>query len=177
MIKKLLLLITKYFSLIDKFSYISILINIIIFYSLQYLLFKLLLSKLLNKILSNKLEIIKTLMDRNKLVETIIKRLIEKNYNTAKENNDKEKAIRDKINKKVTYIYVLLPIMIMIGIIIFLILYKRKESRKWNIYDTLNLILIFIAYLTEIYFLLLIVNKYIFIGDQELIYIILNNIL
>jgi hypothetical protein len=162
---------------IDKYTYMSILINIIIFYSLQYLFFKLVLSKILNKIILDKLETIKILMRKNKAVDFIIRKFIEKDYDIVKENSEKEKAVRDKTNKKADLIYILSPIMIYISIVIFLAFYRRINTRNWTIYDTLNIILIFFAYLTEIYFILLIVDKYIIIGDQELIYKVLKAVL
>ena len=63
--------------------------------------------------------------------------------------------------------------MIIISIILLYIIFFMKSDKAWNNVDTLSLFFVTVAYLTELFLFFCIITQYIFIGDVNLILILL----
>lgn len=163
-------IIISYINSLDKYNYSTILLNVIIFYTLQYMFFKYILSNMYMNIVLDKVNIIKNIMNDNTIFDLYIKNKINEDYDKQKENSEKESDVRNKLNDKLTLKYVFIPLILLSILFLFTIVYKWGKGRKWDIYDSISIVLILLAFLTEVYFLFLIVKKYIHVGDHLLIY-------
>lgn len=166
----------NFFLLPDKYNWVTILVNLAVFYFLQYLFFKIILSEQFTNILIDKTNIAINLMKANPLIKRVVLKMINKDYNETKIQAELKNEERAKYNKKVTLKFVFIPLII-IGCLIILTLTIFSSARNWNRYDTLDILFILITYMFEIYFLFLIIKKYIHIGDETLIYKVISLII
>lgn len=156
---------------ITKHNLTVILLNIIIFFGLQFLFFYYIMQYMYADIIKDKVNTLIELMKLNKDYKTIILNYIKNNYKQTKSDAEENIKLKNNINSKLTLIYIIIPYSIVI-ILLFINLLLNKTSVSWNSLDTFNVFIIILAYITEIYFFYFILNKYIFIGDINL----LNNI-
>lgn len=158
----------KVLEVFNKYTIIAILLNCLIFYTAQHFFFNYIISKQLEKVVLDKVEILKLLMKEDENIKNNILNNINEEFDTVKENSAKIKASRHQINKGTTFKFIAIPIVILITLIIFFFL-NIKTTQRFNSFDFISIIAIFLAYVSEIYFLFMIVKKYIHIGDFKII--------
>jgi uncharacterized membrane protein len=83
---------------------------------------------------------------------------------------------REIYNNEILFIYCGIPIII-ISIVLLYIIFIMKNKKQWNQVDSLSLFFVTLAYLTELFLFFCIITQYIFIGDLNLIYIFIVNII
>lgn len=154
----------------SKYTWINIFTTVLFFLIVQTLFFVMIASKQYNKLLLSKTNLISQLAEYNFSVKQSID-LVKNNMDEeliTKANQSYNK--RKNINNKLLIKYCVIPILITTLILIFIIIYKFTDNKKWSNVETIGLILILGSYLTELYFFFFIVRKYEIIGDHELLY-------
>lgn len=166
-------LILNFFLLIDKYGIMVIVLNILIFFILQFLFFYFIIQNQYTELLRDKANILISMMKKDQPLNIFIKSNILSNYNIIKLDAKINKILRDKVNYKLIINYIVLPIMILIGTLIF-VLITFRINRSWNMNDTLSVFMIILAYVTEIYYYFMIVKKYPHIGDIQIVDILVK---
>ena len=67
--------------------------------------------------------------------------------------------------------------MIIIFILLLYVIFFMKSDKPWSKVDTLSLFFVTLAYLTELFLFFCVITQYIFIGDVNLIYNFVVNII
>ena len=156
---------------ITKHNLTVILLNVIIFFCLQFIFFYYIMQYMYADIIKEKINSLIELMNLNDNYKKIILSYIKNNYEKTKKDADENIKLKNNLNLRLTLIYIVIPFSILIMLLIINLLFNRTKN-NWDSLDTFNVFIIILAYITEIYFLYFILNKYIFIGDINL----LNNI-
>lgn len=164
-----------FFTSIDKYSFMVICLNIFIFYILQFLFFYFIIEKQYLTLLLDKANILLLAMKENTLLNTSIKLNILSTFEEVKQNAEISRAAKDKYNLKLIITYFGIPLSVILGMLLISIIFFRSK-RNWTKYDTINVFMIILAYITEIYFFFMIVQKYNHIGDIKLIHNILKSL-
>lgn len=163
----------NYLLKLDKFTWISILLNVLAFMVIQTTFFLLVASNQYENVLKSKISFITDLGNENDSVKQEIE-MLKQNSTELKEKAEASAKIRNQLNRELTIKYCVIPITVVFVIFISLILFV-KSGRKWQPKDTFNVSLILLAYVTELYFFFFIVQKYQFIGDHYIFYNTINN--
>ena len=160
---------------LDKFTWISILSNVLFFMIIQTLFFLFIASKQYNNILNKKVQIISTLSENNEDIEIGLQGIKQAYINKYEEEVKRITNHRLEQNKKITIQYCIIPMTVTI-IALLLVSIFMKSNRKWTKYDSINISLILGAYLTEIYIFIFVIRPYELIGDHDIIYNILKSL-
>jgi len=153
---------------------IPIFMNVMFFMSIQTIFFLYVASKQFENVLINKINIIKVLSENNPYIKSLIQNY--KNSYISNKNFDIIISERERYNNEILLIYCGIP-MIVISIILLYIIFFMKSDKAWNNVDTLSLFFVTLAYLTELFLFFCIITQYIFIGDVNLIFNFIINII
>jgi hypothetical protein len=108
---------------------------------------------ILNIYAQKDLNVRKLLYDFNNIYFPTHSQLAQKQQNLRKEHNE-------VLARQHSYHYIAFAIIILLTIVL-----PMKSNEKWGAVDTLNLIIVLLAYSTELMFFFFIVQKYEFVGD------------
>jgi hypothetical protein len=178
---------------INENDWVIALSNVLFFMVVQMFFFIFIASKQYEEVIISKLDIIKKYGEKN----MPFKFLLHSYKNNYLENNEdeinKETNERKDNNMNLTYDYCGLPIIIVSTIIVLLVVLtktnlieklkisnvKVKDMTKktvWNQYDTFGLLLVLLAYSTEILFFYFVVKKYEFVNDNTIYNTLFKNV-
>ena len=151
-------------------DFIPIFMKVMFFMAIQTIFFLYVASKQFENVLIDKINIIKVLSENNPYIKSLIQNY--KNSYISNKNFDIIISERERYNNEILLIYCGIP-MIIISIILLYIIFFMKSDKAWNNVDTLSLFFVTVAYLTELFLFFCIITQYIFIGDVNLILILL----
>jgi Na+/glutamate symporter len=122
-------------------------------------------SKQYENVLADKMNIVSRYVNKNETVKQNFRELkseyLKKSGSAAKKQYD-ERQVQNKslINK-----FCVLPIAVALAVLMYVI-FVMGSKNPWNNIDSLNLVLVLLAYATELYFFFFVVRKYEFVGDH-----------
>jgi hypothetical protein len=163
-----------WFYYLERNDLIPIFMNVMFFMCIQTIFFIYVASKQFENVLKDKISFFKILLDNNPYIKSVVYEY--KNQYTLNKNFDKIIYEREKYNNEILLIYCGIP-MIIASIILIYILFFMKSKKKWNKVDSLSLFFVTLAYLTELFLFFCVITQYIFIGDMNLIYNFVINII
>lgn len=153
---------------------IPIFMNVMFFMVIQTIFFLYVASKQFENVLIDKINILKVLSENNPYIKSLIQ-----NYKTSyitNKNFDIIIAERERYNNEILLIYCGIPI-IVISILLLYVIFFMKSDKSWNRVDSLSLFFVTLAYLTELFLFFCVITQFIFIGDINLIYNFVVNII
>lgn len=153
---------------------IPIFMNVMFFMAIQTIFFLYVASKQFENILIDKINIVKVLSENNPYIKSLIQNY--KNSYISNKNFDIIISEREKYNNEILLIYCGIP-MIIIFILLLYVIFFMKSDKPWSKVDTLSLFFVTLAYLTELFLFFCVITQYIFIGDVNLIYNFVVNII
>jgi len=163
-----------WFNYLKRNDLIPIFTNVLFFMFIQTIFFLYVASKQFENVLNDKIKLIKILSDNNPYIENVINEY--KNNYLSNANFDLIIKERNQYNNDILLIYCGIPI-IVISIILLYVLFIMKSDNKWNKVDTLSLLFVTLAYMTELFIFFCVITQYVFIGDLDIIYNFVNIIL
>jgi hypothetical protein len=130
----------------------------------QTLFFNLVASQQYINVLKSKVDILNIYSQKDPNVRKFLHDFKNIYIPTHSEHATKQATLRKEHNdvlvRQHSYHYVVLAIIILLTIVL-----PMKSNEKWGPVDTLNLIIVLLAYSTELMFFFFIVQKYEFVGD------------
>jgi hypothetical protein len=174
---------------INENDWFIVFANVLFFMVVQTAFFYFIASKEYEDVIVSKLDIVKRYASKNDTFKTLLNIYKNKYLGDNKQEIDKQTKEREHKNKKLTIEYCGIPILIVTGILLLLLVGTKTKvlsklhinnqvvnnllkPTKWNEYDNLGIVLVVMAYVTELLFFFLIVKKYEYVGDNY----IYNNI-
>ena len=116
-------------------------------------------------VLKTKLSLVQTLSDRDPAMKLALSTYKSEYLEKNKEKIKKQKLERVNENKKLEYTHSW--VYIAYAIVAFFLVFTFT-NQKWDTIHTLSMFMVIFAYITEIYFFFLVVQKYEFVGDHML---------
>ena len=178
---------------INENDWIIALSNVLFFMIVQMFFFIFIASKQYETVIISKLDIIKKYAEKNMPFKFLL-HSYKNNYleNNQVEINENSKE-RENNNMKLTYEYCILPIIIVSSIMLLLVvstktdfikklkiknttLENMTEGTQWSEFDTFGLLLVLLAYSTEILFFYFVVKKYEFVNDNAIYNTLFKNV-
>lgn len=159
-------------------TWIVILTNVIFFIIVQTLFFVFIASKQVDNVIEDKVAIIKTFASYNDTInDKITEFLNSKKRNIVENNAEKQKHKRNRYNLSLIQKRVGIPLIIAtIALGIFIYKMYKKDTLLWNNTDTLALVLVLLAYMTELFMYFAVIKCYVFVGDYDILSTLLTEI-
>jgi len=159
------------FSINDCFTrnnLIIVIVNVIFFMFVQTLFFNLVASQQYVNVLKSKVDILNILSQKDPHIRTLLSAFktdyIKTHIETAKKQEALRKEHNDALARQHSYHYIALATVVLVAIVL-----PMKSKENWGPVDTLNLIIVLLAYSTELVFFFFVVRKYEFVGDHYII--------
>ncbi len=156
---------------------IIILITVIAFIVTQTLFFIFIASKQEDNIISNKTEILTELSKKNSFVRQKLQSLLNSKDEILQKAAEEER-LRWQQNLKTLKINIGIPVLVLsillFGLIILKFVIRSPGDPIITISDVLGLIMIFLIYLPELYLYFIIIKQYQFIGDFNILTLLLR---
>ncbi len=153
-------------------AWVVILTNVIFFMVIQTFFFILVASKQVDTVIKDKISLVKIFASHNPEVEEKIEDFLksDKRYD-IEQKAAKQKEARMQKNYALVKRYVGIPLVVITIALMFFAynVYKKyvQDPTSWSSTDSLALILVVAAYLTEVYVYFVIIRQYNFMGDYE----------
>ena len=174
---------------INENDWFIVFANVLFFMVVQTAFFYFIASKEYEDVIVSKLDIVKRYASKNEIFKMLVNMYKNKYLEDNKQEIEKQTKERKQNNEKLTLEYCGVPILIVSSIVVLLLVATKTKvlskvtinnatikgllnSTPWNKYDNLGLILVLLAYITELFFFFFIVKKYEYVGDNY----ILNNL-
>lgn len=157
--------------------------NVLIFMFMQVLLFWYVISKAVEVIILDKSTTIKNIIKNSpRLQERLISYTQSNEYTNIKQLSSIDSNNRITYNIDLTWKWMLIPFLIIIIVIFLAIIYEiylykftQYNNLKIDKTDLLVLITVFMSFFTEIIFIFVLVTRYIYISDMDMILFTLNS--
>jgi hypothetical protein len=157
--------------------------NVIIFMFMQILLFWYVISKEIEHIIINKSSVVKEIIRNSTTLRTKLDLYVQSTeYQQIYKQSLIEKEERINFNMKLTWQWMLIPFLLVTMVLVLGIIYTvyihrctRYNTLKLDKTDYIILATVFFAFLTEIIFIFVLVMRYVYISDMDVVLFFINS--
>lgn len=157
--------------------------NVLIFMFMQVLLFWYVISKAVENIIIDKSSVIRDIIRNSTVIQLRLNNYIQsEEYQTIYNQSIIDQIDRTNFNIALTWRWMIIPFLIVIIILIVGLIYTfyvqkctRYNNLKLDQTDLLILATVFLSFLTEIIFIFVLVMRYVYISDMEMIIFFMNS--
>jgi len=169
--------------IIKPSTILTVFSNVYIFMYMQLLLFWYKISKTVENILVDKAQIVKDIIQNSKILKTKLNTYVQsEEYQRIYNQSLIDKQARIEFNLKLTWQWMFIPfliitIILIIGVIyaVYVHRYTQYNTLKLDKTDMINLATVFLGFLTETIFIFVLVMRYIYISDIDMIIFFINS--
>jgi hypothetical protein len=157
--------------------------NVLIFMFMQVLLFWFVISKAVENIIIDKSAIIKEIINNSTLIQQKFNNYIHSDeYLTVYNQSLIDKQSRTDFNMNLTWKWMLIPFLIIVTILVIGVIYTAYVHRytqyntlKLDKTDLIVLAMVFLSFLTEIIFIFVLVMRYVYVSDMDMVIFFMNS--
>jgi hypothetical protein len=160
----------------NKHEIFLLLFSIMIFMIIQTIFFNFIISKEYNEVLKEKMNSIKYFFSNNKNLKIKFDKFKDDYLLKHKKIAEEQTKKREDINTDLYIKHCVIPILIVFVIIIIFLFVYLLDTKYWSFVHIFNLFLILIVYIPEFIIYFLVIKKYQYIGNTEIIYNIYKKI-
>jgi hypothetical protein len=154
-----------YSECLTRNNLIVVIVNVIFFMFVQTLFFNLVASQQYVNVLKSKVDILNIFSQKDPHIRTVLSAFktdyIKAHIESAKQQEALRKQHNDALAREHSYHYIALATVILVAVVL-----PMKSKEPWGPVDTLNILIVLLAYSTELLFFFFIVRKYEFVGDH-----------